>query len=653
MSLGVKPAALGLETKAPDRLAMPQLSLSSWTSSWLSSFSLLFYPSLASLKLLLFLLKCFVLLVECGSESTSSNIAAEVSRAEQVGIALDLRNQQLVRVSREYLFASNATAVKSSDDSGSSCKSAQLNRSFHKFQLTEAISEARKAKAEIENKNRKEKASRVVVTREAQSLRLWSQRRLKQWLLKRKKRRRRECLLSYCKSLTRQKSVRNAKLYRGFARPNCSEVSNNLRLAHDIRPIAAARQPQPTARLSSTKKSFVQSQKALRKLKQEEDRKHWQSRQSVEQFEFVRKRTDAKVGADSRQPEAHLRVKRRAVLTQTQAHQQNEVQYLKVQQQAATVREAEQQQELQHSQQRQLEEQQLATSGEQTFDARASGELSYAQFVDLTELLYRLFAHKQSVDEAMAAEVVKATQMPKLALATSGAEANGGNVRFPFATATTNTTNNSNNSHTNSGNGVRANDTLATLIEIIKSKYKADNQSLTEWFRTEQQKFASLRNKKIELLSEQPTKAINVCADGPKILVYPNVTGFMYCPSPDQWLAKLWADLNIMAPIHYPIITLTVLIFLFGTIGNFFVCLSVYRNHQLRSVTNYFIVNLAFADFLVILICLPATVIWDLSLTWFFGTIACKSVMFLQVSLSLFVHVQTQANTNKLKLLTN
>lgn len=77
-------------------------------------------------------------------------------------------------------------------------------------------------------------------------------------------------------------------------------------------------------------------------------------------------------------------------------------------------------------------------------------------------------------------------------------------------------------------------------------------------------------------------------------------------------------------------------VFVSGLVGNSLVCLSVYRNKSLQTVTNYYIVNLAVADFLVILICLPPTVYWDLTLTWNFGLIPCKLVLYLQVSLALF-----------------
>lgn len=72
-------------------------------------------------------------------------------------------------------------------------------------------------------------------------------------------------------------------------------------------------------------------------------------------------------------------------------------------------------------------------------------------------------------------------------------------------------------------------------------------------------------------------------------------------------------------------------VFIVGLVGNALVCVAVYRNHTMRTVTNYFIVNLAVADFLVILMCLPPTVIWDVTSTWFFGVALCKIVLYLQV----------------------
>ena len=73
------------------------------------------------------------------------------------------------------------------------------------------------------------------------------------------------------------------------------------------------------------------------------------------------------------------------------------------------------------------------------------------------------------------------------------------------------------------------------------------------------------------------------------------------------------------------------IVFVIGLIGNALVCIAVYRNHTMRTVTNYFIVNLAVADFLVLLLCLPFTVLWDITETWFLGLTLCKAVPYLQV----------------------
>lgn len=52
----------------------------------------------------------------------------------------------------------------------------------------------------------------------------------------------------------------------------------------------------------------------------------------------------------------------------------------------------------------------------------------------------------------------------------------------------------------------------------------------------------------------------------------------------------------------------------------------------MRTVTNIFIVNLAIADLLVIILCLPPTVIWDVTETWFLGEAMCKVILYFQVS---------------------
>lgn len=91
---------------------------------------------------------------------------------------------------------------------------------------------------------------------------------------------------------------------------------------------------------------------------------------------------------------------------------------------------------------------------------------------------------------------------------------------------------------------------------------------------------------------------------------------------------------NHIVPNTYEwvLICLHALVFTVGLVGNALVCVAVYSNPSMRTVTNYFIVNLAVADFMVILFCLPPTVIWDVTETWFMGMALCKIVLYFQVS---------------------
>ncbi|XP_077991370.1 orexin receptor type 2-like [Glandiceps talaboti] len=82
------------------------------------------------------------------------------------------------------------------------------------------------------------------------------------------------------------------------------------------------------------------------------------------------------------------------------------------------------------------------------------------------------------------------------------------------------------------------------------------------------------------------------------------------------------------------------IVFLLALLGNVLVCFAVLRNPQMRTVTHYYIVNLSSADILVSLICLPITVVFDVTETWYFGNIACKLIPYLQV-VSMSVSVLT------------
>ncbi|XP_054459738.1 neuropeptide Y receptor type 2 [Anoplopoma fimbria] len=79
-------------------------------------------------------------------------------------------------------------------------------------------------------------------------------------------------------------------------------------------------------------------------------------------------------------------------------------------------------------------------------------------------------------------------------------------------------------------------------------------------------------------------------------------------------------------------------IILFGVIGNSLVIYVVFKFKALRTVTNFFIVNLAVADLLVNTLCLPFTLVYTLDGEWKFGQVLC---FMLPCAQGLAVHVST------------
>uniref|UniRef100_A0A3Q3LM06 Neuropeptide Y receptor type 2 n=1 Tax=Mastacembelus armatus TaxID=205130 RepID=A0A3Q3LM06_9TELE len=79
-------------------------------------------------------------------------------------------------------------------------------------------------------------------------------------------------------------------------------------------------------------------------------------------------------------------------------------------------------------------------------------------------------------------------------------------------------------------------------------------------------------------------------------------------------------------------------IILFGVIGNSLVIYVVYKFKNLRTVTNFFIVNLAVADLLMNMLCLPFTLAYTLYGEWKFGQVLCFTLPCAQGTA---VHVST------------
>ena len=70
--------------------------------------------------------------------------------------------------------------------------------------------------------------------------------------------------------------------------------------------------------------------------------------------------------------------------------------------------------------------------------------------------------------------------------------------------------------------------------------------------------------------------------------------------------------------------------FIFGGIEYIHVCyVQVYRNPQMKNTTNLLILNLAVADLLFILVCVPATASDYVLMYWPFGLAWCRQGLFL------------------------
>lgn len=109
----------------------------------------------------------------------------------------------------------------------------------------------------------------------------------------------------------------------------------------------------------------------------------------------------------------------------------------------------------------------------------------------------------------------------------------------------------------------------------------------------------------------------------------------LYCISDPEYL-DLIHEFIFPTPFEWTLIGLYLVVFIVGMVGNFLVCFVVCVDHKMRTVTNLFIVNLSVADFLVLLVCLPTTVLVDVTETWYMGRIMCKIVQYLQVNAFLF-----------------
>ncbi|XP_070165519.1 orexin receptor type 2 isoform X2 [Polyergus mexicanus] len=140
-------------------------------------------------------------------------------------------------------------------------------------------------------------------------------------------------------------------------------------------------------------------------------------------------------------------------------------------------------------------------------------------------------------------------------------------------------------------------------------------------------------------MSNALDNGVDYYLDNVEDLEYVNATNCTndYCISDEDYIGLMVQHI-FPKFTDWVLIAMHSIVFVVGLIGNALVCMAVYRNHTMRTVTNYFIVNLAVADLLVLLICLPPSVLWDVTETWFLGLKLCKTVPYLQtVSVSVSV----------------
>ncbi|KAM7426575.1 hypothetical protein ABFA07_022153 [Porites harrisoni] len=88
-------------------------------------------------------------------------------------------------------------------------------------------------------------------------------------------------------------------------------------------------------------------------------------------------------------------------------------------------------------------------------------------------------------------------------------------------------------------------------------------------------------------------------------------------------------------------LTLYAIIFLVSAIGNFLVCVVIFKKRRMKTVTNYFILNLAFADLTLTLICIPFDIpVQEMDYRWPYGPFMCNILYPLQ-TMSLFASIFT------------
>lgn len=117
-------------------------------------------------------------------------------------------------------------------------------------------------------------------------------------------------------------------------------------------------------------------------------------------------------------------------------------------------------------------------------------------------------------------------------------------------------------------------------------------------------------------------------------------TWILFNESMDSYPPGFHTDITKHIGVQITLITAYSLIILLGLLGNVLVIYMIIRYRTMRTVTNFFIANLALADLLVDTVCLPFTLVYTLLDEWKFGAVLCHMVPFAQ-ALSVYVSILT------------
>lgn len=149
-------------------------------------------------------------------------------------------------------------------------------------------------------------------------------------------------------------------------------------------------------------------------------------------------------------------------------------------------------------------------------------------------------------------------------------------------------------------------------MNLSLENFTLEMENSTSWLNMELTELTTSSNSNISHIS-------NIVSSSNISNTSDNATSF-YAEIEDIRSAITW-----LVPIFFGIIAVT------GFLGNLLVILVVLLNKNMHSTTNLLIVNLAAADLMFVILCVPFTGVDYVTLHWPFGTMWCRTVQYLIV----------------------